>query len=94
MSKARRKNTPVIPTSMVFDIPEFYQQTLSSKRFLCVDAFLKRGKDRILFFSSDQQLELLFGSETIFMDGTFDITPHPFKQVYIIHAHKFNQGKG
>ena len=47
MSKARRKNTPVIPTSMVFDIPEFYQQTLSSKRFLCVDAFLKRGKDRI-----------------------------------------------
>ena len=27
------------------------------------------------------------------MDGTFDITPPPFKQAYIINAHKFNQGK-
>jgi hypothetical protein len=92
MSKARRKNTPVIPSSMMFEIPEFYQQTLSSKRFLFIDVFLKRGKDRILFFSSDQQLELLFESDTVFMDGTFDITPGPFKQVYIIHAHKFGQG--
>ena len=88
MSKARRKNTPVIPTSMMFEIPDFYQRTSSSLRFLCADVFLKRGKDRILLFASDQQLELLFESHTIFMDGTFDITPCPFQQVYIIHAHK------
>ncbi|CAF1539602.1 unnamed protein product, partial [Rotaria sordida] len=92
MSKARRKNTPVIPSTIVFDIPELYQQTLSSKRFLLIDLFTKRGKDRILVFSSDQQLELLFKSDTIFMDGTFDTTPAHFKQVYLIHAHKFGQG--
>ncbi|CAF4413605.1 unnamed protein product, partial [Rotaria magnacalcarata] len=32
MSKARRKNTPVIPSGVVFDIPEFYEQTLSCQR--------------------------------------------------------------
>ncbi|CAF5086664.1 unnamed protein product, partial [Rotaria sp. Silwood1] len=92
MSKARRKNTPVIPSSVMFDIPELYQQTLAGKRFLFIDVFLKRGKDRILVFSSDQQLKILFESDTIFMDGTFDITPAHFKQVFLIHAHKFGQG--
>ncbi|CAF3611196.1 unnamed protein product [Rotaria sp. Silwood1] len=37
MSKARRKNTPVIPSSEIFEIPELYQQTLSHKRFLLAD---------------------------------------------------------
>ncbi|CAF1395389.1 unnamed protein product [Rotaria sordida] len=92
MSKARRKNTPVIPSSVMFDIPELYQQTLAGKQFLPIDVFLKRGKDRILVFSSDQQLKILFESDTIFMDGTFDIVPAHFKQVYLIHAHKFGQG--
>jgi hypothetical protein len=92
MSKARRKNTPVIPLSFMFEIPEMYHNTLSSNRFLLIDVFLKRGKDRMLAFSSEEQLQLLFESDTIFMDGTFDITPAPFKQVYIIHVHKFGQG--
>lgn len=56
MSKARRKKTPVIPSSVTFDISEFYQQTLSAKRFLLMDMFPKRGKERILVFSSDEQL--------------------------------------
>ncbi|CAF1067528.1 unnamed protein product [Rotaria sp. Silwood1] len=92
MSKARRKNTPVIPSSEIFEIPELYQQTLSHKRFLLADVCLKRGKNRILIFSSDQQLELLFESNTIFIDGTFDTSPGQFKQVYLFHAHKFGQG--
>ena len=92
MSKTRRKRTPVIPSSVTFNIPEFYEQTLSSKRFLLMDVYPKRGKERILVFSSEEQLELLFESNIVFMDGTFDITPPHFKQVYIIHGHKFGQG--
>jgi len=92
MSKARRKNTPVIPSSVVFDIPESYQQTLSTDRFLFMDTFLKRGKSRILVFASDQQLKLLFNSDTIFMDGTFDTRPNHFEQVFLIHVRKFGQG--
>ncbi len=93
MSKARRKKTPVIPTSCVFEIPVTYQQTLSEKRLLSMDFYLKRGKDRVLVFASDQQLELLFDSDIIFMDGTFSTAPENFDQVFLIHVQKFGQGR-
>ncbi|CAM4848225.1 unnamed protein product, partial [Rotaria magnacalcarata] len=83
MREAHRKITPVIPSSVIFDIPEWYQQTFSSERFLLVDFFMTHGKDRVLVCSSDQHLELLFESETIFMDGAFDTTPTNFKQAYL-----------
>jgi hypothetical protein len=92
MSKARRKQTPVVPSSVTFEIPECYQRTLASERFLLMDMYPKRGKERILVFSSEQQLELLFDSNVLFMDGTFNITPPHFKQVYVMHGHKFGQG--
>jgi hypothetical protein len=57
-----------------------------------MDMFPNRGKEQILVFSRDVQLELLFESDIVFMDGTFDITPAQFKQVYVMHAHKFGQG--
>ena len=91
ISKARCKFTPVIPVTVVFDIPDLYRQTISAKRFLFIDLFMKRGKDRILMFASDHQLELLFESDTIFMDDTFDTVPANFKQVYLMHVHKYGQ---
>jgi hypothetical protein len=93
MSKARRKKTPVIPPSCSFEVPTFYQQTLSSKRLLLMDFFVKRGKERVLVFSSNQQLELLFNSDIIFMDGTFSTTPENFDQVFLIHVQLHNQGE-
>jgi len=92
MSKARRKKTPVIPTSCVFEIPMFYQQTLAQQRFLLMDFFLKRGKERILVYATDQQMHLLFSSETIFVDGTFSTAPNGFHQVFLIHVEHFGQG--
>ena len=50
MSKARRKNTPVIPSTIVFDIPELYQQTLSSKRFLLIDLYLFHFRSYVLHY--------------------------------------------
>ena len=92
MSKARRKKTPVIPTSCVFDIPTFYQETLSQKQFLLMDFFLKRGKDRVIVYATAQQLQLLFDSEVIFVDGTFGTAPGGFEQVFLIHIQLFGQG--
>ena len=93
MSKTRRQTTPVIPTSCVFEIPTSYQETLSQKRFLLMDFFLKRGKERVIVYSTEQQLHLLFDSETIFIDGTFLVTPGDFEQVFLIHVQHFGQGK-
>ena len=50
MSKARRKFTPVIPSTVLFDIPDLYRQAIPAKRFLLIGLFMKRGKDRILVF--------------------------------------------
>ena len=50
MSKARRKFTPAIPLTVLFDIRDLYGQAISAKRFLLIGLFMKRGEDRILVF--------------------------------------------
>lgn len=92
MSKARRKKTPVIPTSCVFEIPDAYRKTLSNKQFLLMDFYLKRSKERVIVYATTQQLQLLFNSSTIFMDGTFGVAPLGFEQVFLIHVQHFGQG--
>ena len=43
MSKARRKFTPVIPSTVLFDIPDLNRQAISAKRYLLIGLFIKRG---------------------------------------------------
>ena len=50
MSKARGKFTPVIPSTVLFDIPDLYRQAISAKRYLLIGLLMKRSKDRILVF--------------------------------------------
>ncbi|CAF3694570.1 unnamed protein product [Rotaria sp. Silwood1] len=57
----RRKLTPILPTSAVFDIPDSYHTTASGEKFLFCDTFIGRKK-RMLLFGSPKQLELLFDS--------------------------------
>lgn len=90
-NRVRRKLIPPLPKSMNFDIPDAYRQTLNNERFVCVDKTAKNK--RIIIFATDQQLKMLFESEWIFLDGTFDACPSQFKQLYTIHSLKFNQSK-
>ena len=91
LNLVRRKLTPVIPDSCTFDFPESYQLTSTGEKFLLCDTFLSRKK-RMLVFGSPKQLQLLFDSSIIFMDGTFSATPPFFDQVFTIHALKFESG--
>lgn len=92
LNKARRLQTPNIPDSQLFEIPEPYTKTLKGQSFLCIDQMIKR-KTRMLAFASDEQLKLLFNSQVVLMDGTFSASPSIFDQVYCIHAIKFEQCK-
>jgi len=47
----------------------------------------------MLLFATDKQLETLFSSEWIFLDGTFDSCPSQFKQIYTIHGLRFQQSE-
>ncbi|CAF0973217.1 unnamed protein product [Rotaria sordida] len=90
LNKARRLQTPPIPNSQIFDIPDACTKTLKGEQFLCVDKFIKR-KTRLLLFASHEQLKLLFESQIILMDGTFSASPLIFEQVYCLHAIKYQQ---
>ena len=76
---------PLLPQSAFFDIPNDFLTTLDGKRFLLADESPAR-RERLLIFSSDHQLDLLFRSSTVYMDGTFAKSPPFFTQIYIIHA--------
>ncbi|CAF2054146.1 unnamed protein product, partial [Rotaria magnacalcarata] len=69
INNARRAITPTIPTAQLFEIPDLYSKTLSKNSFLVVDKMITR-RQRILLFSSREQLKMLFGAETILVDGT------------------------
>ncbi|CAF2396034.1 unnamed protein product [Rotaria sp. Silwood2] len=84
VAKARQKVIPLLPQSCVFDIPSDYTTTIDGKRFLLADESLAR-RDRLLMFSSDRQLDLLFRSPIVYMDGTFAKSPPHFMHIYIIH---------
>ncbi|CAF0970596.1 unnamed protein product [Rotaria sordida] len=88
-AKNRRKVIPPIPDSFTFDIPEEFKSTIENKRFLFFDECRIR-RERLLLFASDVQLDLLFNSSTIYMDGTYKKAPDHFTQIYIIHVVHFD----
>ena len=68
-------------------IPEQLQYTHRNHKFLFDDSGCGSSNNRILIFTTEKNLQILdkYG-ETWFCDGTFDISPTLFKQVYTIHA--------
>jgi hypothetical protein len=47
----------------------------------------QNAENRMLVFYSPDNLERLANAQTFFMDGTFSVAPHPFKQLYTIGFH-------
>lgn len=66
------------------EIPESLQTTIKGKKFYYGDS-RKNDKNRIIFFTTDENLKLLSTNNDWYMDGTFDISPTIFKQVFSIH---------
>ena len=83
--RIRLKVSPLLPQSPFFDIPDTYKTTIDGKRFLLADESPIR-RERLLIFSSDRQLDLLFQSPVVYMDGTFSKSPPFFTQIYILHG--------
>ncbi|CAF3352145.1 unnamed protein product [Rotaria sp. Silwood1] len=93
----RRKMIPPIPNSSSFIIPDIYTKDYHNHhRLLLYDSDDPKfsldqleyipPSGRILIWSSDVQLNLLFNSERLHMDGTFSSAPPNFDQVFVIQA--------
>lgn len=89
LRRAREKNEDrdtEIPTDLAdFIVPEELQITASKKRFLQYDSGTDDPK-RIIIFLTRYALKALSRLEHWFGDGTFDLCPHWFKQIYTIDA--------
>ncbi|CAF1547891.1 unnamed protein product, partial [Adineta ricciae] len=93
----RRVMMPPIPQSYSFTIPDEYKNDYLNKdclllhdsydpQFSTNDSLYASPEGRILIWSSDIQLKLLFDSDKLYMDETFSTSPPNFDQVYIIQA--------
>lgn len=81
----QRKVYPKLPNSLDdLNLSGQFTKTVLDGRYLVKD--VKVGVDRIAVFASDVGIEILCKSKRDHADGTFDITPPLFKQVYLIHG--------
>lgn len=75
---------PDEPETMDFDIPINFQLTSDGKKFLLYDNHDRTN--RILIFSTRDNLELMVNSHHWLADGTFSTVPVRFTQLYTIHC--------
>lgn len=84
--EAQNLNDPPLPQNRAdFIVPEVFQTTSEGKRFLLYDS----GNDdpnRIIIFSTSYNLKILSRMAHWFGDGTFDLCPSIFGQIYTIHG--------
>ena len=95
MWRAHSKKMGTLPKDVTFSIPEQFRVTNEEQEFIIIDhIYGKERHKRIILFSSPEQFQLLCRSTQLFADGTFAVTPRPFKQTYIIQAlHESGLGK-
>jgi hypothetical protein len=84
----RRLNPcPPLPTSRHgFVVPTIYSTTSDGRRFLMYDSG-SDDHDRILIYSTDENLDAMASKTDWFMDGTFKCAPEIFYQVFTIHVY-------
>ncbi|CAF1417777.1 unnamed protein product [Rotaria sp. Silwood1] len=71
LHKLRRKSLPPMPQNQKFLVPSVYQETYSHQKFLIYDKRKTIYGGRLMIFASDEQLNVLYGSDVLFADGTF-----------------------
>lgn len=82
--RSRAKALPKIPhTRAELNITEEWATTVDGRNFVVADDGLD---DRLLIFGTQQNLRYLCEAETVFMDGTFQISPEMFLQLYTLHV--------
>lgn len=84
--RVRTKNLPPNPRSMtdLQDLPAEYKRTLQDEPFLLHDNRGTPGEGRVLVFATRKNIEVLCRSTIWFVDGTFDVTPTIFTQLFTI----------
>ncbi|CAF1068301.1 unnamed protein product, partial [Brachionus calyciflorus] len=81
-AKYGHKNNPKLLSDV--EIDDELTLTYKKSKFLYGDSG-KDDKSRIIIFTTEQNIRLLGTYRDWYCDGTFDVSPTLFKQVYTIH---------
>ncbi|CAF3681258.1 unnamed protein product [Rotaria socialis] len=84
LSHLRLSLLPPLPSGLQFVVPNNYMVNIDGQRFLLQDLSNQKRFKRLLIFASDRQLDFLFQSEWLFIDGTFKVAPSIFTQLICI----------
>uniref|UniRef100_A0ABD2VWZ0 MULE transposase domain-containing protein n=1 Tax=Trichogramma kaykai TaxID=54128 RepID=A0ABD2VWZ0_9HYME len=89
IQRERKKNVPANPRTLeeLLDIPDQFRKTKVGEPFLIYDSFEDEnaaGTDRIIVFSTKENLSDLARSRIWYVDGTFKTAPSIFHQLFVI----------
>lgn len=84
ISRVRDTGRPEPKTVAEIDVPEDLRQTISGKKFLQRD--IDVGDDKVLIFTTDEDLRNMEKCAYWMADGTFKTAPKVFMQLFSIHA--------
>ncbi|CAD5126722.1 DgyrCDS14782 [Dimorphilus gyrociliatus] len=72
-------------------------ESIAEENYEGDDDFLRKdileNGERIIIFSTSKQLDLLLSSKIWYMNGTFKIVKHPFKQLFSLHSFLKKEGE-
>lgn len=86
-SRGKENSFPLNPNSdLELEVPEDFQKTEKYDLFLLFDS--GKVEERMLIFATKENLKELSNSQHCFVDGTFDIVPNIFSQLFSIHCIK------
>ncbi|CAF1524380.1 unnamed protein product, partial [Rotaria sordida] len=85
--KIRAKTLPSNPKSLDFEVPESYSKTYSGEQFLIYDSTYKKLGGRLMIFTTEVLIKMLYSCEVILIDGTFKTRPIMFSQFPDISIH-------
>jgi hypothetical protein len=86
VNRAQNATRPGMPANIQdIEVVHPYDRTAAGERFLHYDSG-RDDPDRILIFTTKENLRILCQSAVIFADGTFKTVPNMFLQMYSLHA--------
>lgn len=82
-----------IPNSLAeLHLPDIYKRTNDDEDFVLFDGSLyDDDEDRLIVFGTAANVKLLSECDSVYADGTFDLSPPMFQQLYSIHGEKINE---
>jgi hypothetical protein len=89
VNKIRNKNNNFIPKKFD-DFPDVLRVTLTGKQFLLHDSGITKS-NRLVIFSSENSLIALKKASIWQADGTFNVCPVQFYQLYVIYGYMFGE---